>query len=102
MSSGQASAAQAEAKADAPASSTLRLSLDEALAFFFRQNLDLITVRFGIDSARGQQITAGLFPNPVLSIGSLSSFQQNYIETLFNYQRNVFLRESAVGREITS
>ena len=28
--------------------------------------------------------------------------QQNYIETLFNYQRNVFLLESAVGREITS
>ena len=28
--------------------------------------------------------------------------QQNYIETLFNYQRNVFLLESAVGRAITS
>jgi hypothetical protein len=28
------------------------------------------------------------------------AIQQNYIETLFNYQRNVFLLESAVGREI--
>jgi cobalt-zinc-cadmium efflux system outer membrane protein len=30
------------------------------------------------------------------------TIQQNYIETLFSYQRNVFLLESAVGREITS
>ncbi|HET8580792.1 MAG TPA: TolC family protein [Nitrospiraceae bacterium] len=76
MSSSLASAAQAEPKADAPASSTLRLSLDEALALFLRQNLDLITVRFGIDSARAQQITAALFPNPVLSIGTLSAYTQ--------------------------
>ena len=27
--------------------------------------------------------------------------QQNYIETLFSYQRNVFLLESVVGQEIT-
>ncbi|MGH7261365.1 MAG: TolC family protein, partial [Nitrospiraceae bacterium] len=30
------------------------------------------------------------------------TIQQNYIETLFNYQRNVFLLENAVGREIGS
>ncbi|MEK6525555.1 MAG: TolC family protein [Nitrospirota bacterium] len=54
----------------------LRLSLDEALALFLRQNLDLIITRFGIDYARGQQITARLFPNPVLSIGTLSAYTQ--------------------------
>ena len=71
-----ASAAQAEPKASTPPSSTLRLSLDEALALFLRQNLDLITVRFGIDYARAQQITAGLFPNPVLSVATLGSFSK--------------------------
>jgi cobalt-zinc-cadmium efflux system outer membrane protein len=30
------------------------------------------------------------------------TIQQNYIETLFGYQRNLFLLESAVGKEITS
>jgi cobalt-zinc-cadmium efflux system outer membrane protein len=30
------------------------------------------------------------------------TIQQNYIETLFSYQRNVFLLESAVGQDITS
>jgi cobalt-zinc-cadmium efflux system outer membrane protein len=30
------------------------------------------------------------------------TIQQNYIEALFSYQRNVFLLESAVGREVTS
>jgi cobalt-zinc-cadmium efflux system outer membrane protein len=29
------------------------------------------------------------------------TIQQNYIETLFSYQRNLFLLESAVGKEIT-
>ncbi len=29
------------------------------------------------------------------------TIQQNYIETLYNYQRNIFQLESAVGREIT-
>jgi cobalt-zinc-cadmium efflux system outer membrane protein len=30
------------------------------------------------------------------------TIQQNYIEALFGYQRNVYLLESAVGREIAS
>jgi len=30
------------------------------------------------------------------------TIQQNYIETLFNYQRNLFLLENAVGREVAS
>ncbi len=54
----------------------LRLSLDETLALFLRQNLDLIMTRFGIDHAKGQQITARLFPNPVLTVSSLSAYTQ--------------------------
>jgi outer membrane protein, heavy metal efflux system len=53
---------------------SIRLSLDEAVALFLRQNLDLLITKFGIDYAKGQQITASLFPNPVASIGTLASF----------------------------
>lgn len=54
----------------------LRLSLNEAIALFLRQNLDLIVAGFGIDSAKGQQITAKLFPNPVLLVNTEASFTQ--------------------------
>ena len=60
----------------APSAPTLRLSLDEAVALFLRQNLDLLIAKFGIESAKGQQITAKLFPNPVAQIGTLSAFTQ--------------------------
>jgi cobalt-zinc-cadmium efflux system outer membrane protein len=58
------------AAAPAPA---LRLSLDEALGLFLKQNLDLVMTAFGIDTAKGQQITARLFPNPTLTIGTVFS-----------------------------
>ncbi|MEX5214621.1 MAG: TolC family protein [Nitrospiraceae bacterium] len=54
----------------------VRLSLEEALALFLRQNLDLIIAKYGIDHAQGQAITARLFPNPVLSVGALGSWTQ--------------------------
>ena len=54
----------------------LRLSLDEALALFLKQNLDLLAAKFGVESAKGQQITARLFPNPVLTVGTLSAMTQ--------------------------
>lgn len=74
---GPGSVLATEPEMKAPGEQTvLRLSLDEALALFLRQNLDLIITRFGIDYARGQQITARLFPNPVLSIGTLSAYTQ--------------------------
>jgi cobalt-zinc-cadmium efflux system outer membrane protein len=60
----------------APAATTLRLSLDDAVALFLRQNLDLLMAKFGIESAKGQQITAKLFPNPTVSIGTLSAYTQ--------------------------
>ncbi|THJ19525.1 MAG: TolC family protein [Nitrospira sp. CG24D] len=78
------SAGPVAAAADSPAKSlnpitpvpALRLSLDETVALFLRQNLDLLMAKFGIESAKGQQITARLFPNPVASIGTLSAFTQ--------------------------
>ncbi|MGQ0666888.1 MAG: TolC family protein [Nitrospiraceae bacterium] len=56
-----------------PSAQVVRLSLDEAIGLFLRQNLDLLIAKFGIEFSKGQQITAGLFPNPVASIGAVSS-----------------------------
>lgn len=60
----------------APAVPAMRLSLDEAVALFLRQNLDLLMAKYGIESAKGQQITARLFPNPTASLGTLSAYTQ--------------------------
>lgn len=54
----------------------VRLNLSEAMALFLKQNLDLLIARYGIESSKGQQITARLFPNPVAQIGSVASFTQ--------------------------
>ncbi|MBX3300788.1 MAG: TolC family protein [Nitrospira sp.] len=53
--------------------STLRLSLEEAIGLFLRQNLDLLIAKYGIEFSKGQQITARLFPNPVTSLEMASS-----------------------------
>ena len=65
-------------RAQKPSPAVLRLSQDDAVALFLRQNFDLLITKFGIEYARGQQITAGLLPNPVLSVafgGSISKQQ---------------------------
>jgi len=59
-----------------PPAQSLQLSLDEAMGLFLRQNLDLLIAKFGIESRKGQEITARLFPNPVASIGTLSSYTE--------------------------
>lgn len=56
-----------------PSAHTLRMSLEEAIGLFLRQNLDLLIVKYGIEFSKGQQITARLFPNPVASMGLVSS-----------------------------
>ncbi len=78
LSWGPLAAVGAEPSSSSPKSppKLLSLSLDEALALFLRQNLDLIISKFGIDYARGQQITARLYPNPVLSVSTLSAYTQ--------------------------
>lgn len=76
---GLSRAATAEEKASMaqkPSPSAMRLSLDDATALFLRQNFDLLITKFGIESAKGQQITARLFPNPVVSVSTLSSYSQ--------------------------
>ena len=54
----------------------LRLSVNDALGLFISQNLDVLIAKYGIEYSKGQQITAALFPNPVASIGTLSSYTQ--------------------------
>ena len=61
-----------------PSAQSLRLSLHEAIELFLRQNLDLLIAKFGIESRKGQEITARLFPNPVGFIGTQSSYTQGY------------------------
>ena len=56
-----------------PSTSTLRVSLEAAIGLFLRQNLDLLIAKYGIEFSKGQQITARLFPNPVGSMGLVSS-----------------------------
>lgn len=56
-----------------PSAQTLRMSLEDAIGLFLRQNLDLLIVKYGIESSKGRQITARLFPNPVASMGLVSS-----------------------------
>lgn len=58
------------------ASKALRLSVNDAVALFVNQNLDVLIAKYGIEYSKGQQITAALFPNPVVSIGTLSSYTQ--------------------------
>ena len=54
----------------------IRLSLDEALGVFLKNNFQLLVTKYGIQSAKAQQVTAGLFPNPELTVGLFSSFTQ--------------------------
>jgi cobalt-zinc-cadmium efflux system outer membrane protein len=61
---------------DTVASKALRLSVNDALGLFVSQNLDVLIAKFGIEYTRGQEVTARLFPNPLLSVGTLSSYTQ--------------------------
>jgi len=61
------------ATAEHPAIPTLRVTLDEALSLFLKQNLDLLMAKYGVESSKGEQLTARLFPNPVASLGVVSS-----------------------------
>lgn len=61
------------ATAASPAIPTLRLTIEEAVSLFLRQNLDLLMAKYGVESSKGRQLTARLFPNPVASMGLISS-----------------------------
>jgi cobalt-zinc-cadmium efflux system outer membrane protein len=55
---------------------TTELSLQDAIRVFLENNLDVLMAKYGIESAKGQEITARLFPNPILNLGTMSSFNQ--------------------------
>ena len=57
-------------------SKPLRLSVSDALGLFISQNLDVLIAKYGIEYTKGQEVTARLFPNPFLSVGTLSSYTQ--------------------------
>lgn len=63
----------ASSAAGSPAVPTVRLTLDEAVSLFLRQNLDLLMAKYGIEASKGRQVTARLFPNPIASMGLVSS-----------------------------
>jgi cobalt-zinc-cadmium efflux system outer membrane protein len=46
----------------------LKLTLSNALELFRRQNLRLVAERFQVEASRADILTAGLFPNPQLSM----------------------------------
>ncbi len=70
---GEASTTEPSTNAHPGTSSTVRLSLEEAIGLFLQQNLDLLIAKYGIESSKGEQLTARLFPNPVASLGAVSS-----------------------------
>ena len=59
-----------------PSAKIMQISLSEAMELFLKQNLDLIIAHYGIDAAKGRQITARLFPNPTLNVNTLSAYTQ--------------------------
>src|SRR3989449_8857782 len=69
----------------------ISLTVDEAMGLFLKQNLDLLIAQYGIDSAKGLEVTARLFPNPNLSVdvtgGMTLSFGQGGVLALRVDQR---------------
>ncbi len=61
-----------------PGAETLSLTVDEAMALFLKQNLDLLIAQYGIDSAKGLEVTSKLFPNPNLSVDLTGSTTQSF------------------------
>ncbi|NOT23061.1 MAG: TolC family protein [Nitrospiraceae bacterium] len=60
------------------ASKVIRLSVNDALGLFLNQNLDVLIAKYGIEYTKGQEVTARLFPNPFLSVGTQSSYTQGH------------------------
>jgi cobalt-zinc-cadmium efflux system outer membrane protein len=63
---------------ETPQSEVLTLTVDEAMALFLRQNLDLLMAQYGIDSAKGLEVTSKLFPNPTLSADMTGSTTKSF------------------------
>ena len=59
----------------------LALTVDEAMALFLSQNLDLLITQYGIESAKGLEVTSKLFPNPNLSADTTGSTTKSFHDT---------------------
>src|SRR5712692_8329742 len=70
---GAAFGAEPAALESLPRAEILSLTVDEATALFLKQNLELLIAQYGIESAKGLEVTARLFPNPVLSVDASTS-----------------------------
>ncbi len=62
----------------AASAEVLALTVDEAMALFLSRNLDLLMAQYGIDSAKGLEVTAKLFPNPTVSVDVTGSMTQSF------------------------
>ncbi len=60
------------------AAGKLTLTVDETMALFLSQNLDLLIAQYGIDSAKGRAVSAKLFPNPTLSADVTGSATRSF------------------------
>lgn len=58
---------------ESSAPDVLTLTVDDALGLFLKRNLDLLMAQYGIEFAKGLEVTAKLFPNPVLSVDGTGS-----------------------------
>lgn len=54
----------------------VRITLSEALGMFLKQNFEVMVGKYGIETAKANELTASLFPNPELSVGLFSSVTQ--------------------------
>ena len=46
----------------------VEISADEALAIFYKRNLDLIAAQYNIDQSQADEVVASAIPNPTLSV----------------------------------
>src|SRR5437588_12941601 len=51
-----------------PGAETLSLTVDDAMALFLKQNLDLLIAQYGIDYAKGLEVTVRLYPTQYLCV----------------------------------
>ena len=54
----------------APTQTKRSITISDAVSIFLQQNLQLVAARYDIDSVDAEKLTAGLRPNPSITIGS--------------------------------
>jgi cobalt-zinc-cadmium efflux system outer membrane protein len=65
------------------ATSKKSITISDAVAIFLRQNLALVAARYDIDTVDAERLTAGLRPNPEISVGFSDvplTFNDNFVK----------------------